>query len=123
MALKVDLEIIRGDSASIGFTLTDAGTAVDLTDATVFFTAKPALTNDVSDNTAVISVEVTDHVDSDGNPSATEGVTTIPLTPTDTNVTPGEYFYDVQIKYSDGTIVSIEPRKMEILADVTRRTT
>ncbi len=115
MALKPDIEIIRGDTSSIDFVLTDGGTPVDITGATVFFTAKPALTNDVSDNTAVISVEVTSHTD------PTNGKTTIPLSSTDTDVTPGEYYYDVQVKRGDLTIVSIRARKLEVFADVTRR--
>jgi hypothetical protein len=114
--LKPDIDIIRGDSSSIDFTLTDNGSPVDLTGATVFFTAKPALSNDVSDNTAVISVEVTDHSD------PTNGATVIPLSATDTDVTPGEYYYDIQVKKLDATIVSIRARKLEVFADVTRRT-
>lgn len=115
--LKPDISLIRGDSSSIAFTLTDSGSPVDLTGSTVFFTAKAALSNDVSDNTAVITVEVTDHSD------PTAGTTEIPLSSTDTDVPPGEYFYDVQVKREDDTIVSIPARKLEVVADVTRRTT
>lgn len=113
--VKVDITLIRGDSSSIDFTLTDNNSPVDLTGATVFFTAKPALTNDVSDNTAVITVEVTSHT----NPTA--GETTIPLSDTDTDVTPGEYYYDIQVKRDGNVITSIHYRKLEIVADVTRR--
>lgn len=115
--LKVDLIIIRGDTSSINFSLADNGEPVDLTDATVYFTAKPALTDDATDSTAVIAVEVTSHTD------PTNGKTVIPLTATNTNVTPGEYFYDIQVKAADGTITSIPTRKMRVDADVTRRTT
>lgn len=115
--LKPDITLIRGDSYSISFELTEEGSPVDLTGSTVFFTAKPALTNDVSDNTAVISVEVTSHSD------PTNGKTSIPLSSTDTDVTPAEYYYDVQVKRDDDTIVSIRARKLEIVADVTRRIT
>lgn len=109
---KADVFIIRGDTASIGFTFS----GVDLTGATVFFTAKPTISNSADDSDAVISVEVTDHDD------PTNGETTIPLTSSDTNVAPGEYFYDIQIKAADGTITSIPVRKMEIFGDITRRT-
>lgn len=111
-SLKPDIDIIRGDTVSIDFTIE----GVDLTDATVFFTAKPALTNDADDSSAVIAVEVTDHIDPTG------GVTAIPLSADDTDVTPGEYYYDIQVKKADGTIVSIPARKLEVFADVTRRT-
>lgn len=109
---KPDVFIIRGDDASIGFTFS----GIDLTGATVFFTAKPTISNSADDSDAVISVEVSSHDDPEN------GVTTIPLTASDTNITPGEYFYDIQIKLADGTITSIPVRKMEIFGDITRRT-
>lgn len=108
---KSDIFLIRGDSASITFTIS----GLDLTGTTVFFTAKPALVDDSGDSTAVITKEVTVH----SNPTA--GVTIIELDSTDTDVTPGTYYYDVQIK--DGsTITSIPARKLTVYADVTRRT-
>lgn len=111
--LKPDITLIRGDSASILFTLEGQ----DLTGTTIFFTAKPALTNDTGDETAVITIETTSH----SNPTA--GETVIVLTPADTNVAPGEYFYDIQVKRDSNTITSIRARKLEVVADVTRRTT
>ena len=108
---KADLNILRGDSYSISVNM-----GMDLTGTTVFFTAKPALTDDATDTTAVISVEVTSHDD------AANGVTTIALSPTDTNVAPGEYYYDIQVK-NGSDITSIAPRKLKVFADVTRRTT
>lgn len=108
-----DLFIIRGDSASINFVM--AG--VDLTGATVFFTAKPELTDDSGDTNAVIAKGVVSHTD------PTNGRTVIDLDPTDTDVEPGIYFYDIQVKKASGAIVSIPARKLRIWADVTRRTT
>lgn len=110
---KSDIFIIRGDTTAITFTLT----GYDLTGSTVFFTAKPALTDDAADANAVITKEVTSHSD------PTNGITIIDLDSTDTDVTPGTYYYDVQIKDSSGTITSIPARKLTIYADVTRRTT
>lgn len=107
---RADLFIIRGDSLNIPFTVN-----MDITGATVFFTAKAALDNDVADTSAVISVEVTSHDD------PANGSTTIPLSTSDTNVTPGEYFYDIQIKIGS-EITSIPVRKLIVYADVTRRT-
>lgn len=115
--LRSNLNLIRGDSSSIGFEFQENGVASDLTGCTVFFTAKPALTNDTGDTSAVITVEVTSHT----NPTA--GITTIPLTSTDTNVDPGEYYYDIQVKKVDNSIVSIPAQLLTISADVTRRTT
>jgi hypothetical protein len=112
---KADLFFIRGDSGSINFSL--PGT--DLTGGTVYFTAKPTIDADATDAAAVIHIEVTDFSDSD--PTAGECV--IPLTPTDTNVAPGTYLYDIQVKTAGGTIISIPVRKLEVFGDVTRRTT
>jgi hypothetical protein len=114
--IKPDINITRGDDTSIGFELTNNGVPVDLTGSTVFFTAKPALTDDSGDTNAVISVEVTNHTD------PTNGITSIPLTATDTDVDPAEYYYDIQVKKQDTTIVSIRYRKLKVWADVTRRT-
>lgn len=116
-SLKPDLNITRGDTVSINFELTLDGEPVDLTGATVFFTAKPTLDADDTDAAAVISVEVSSFTD------PTSGTAVIPLTATDTDVTPAEYYYDVQVKKADATIVSIRYRLLKIWADVTRRTT
>lgn len=111
-AIRPDITLIRGDNSSINFTLE----GVDLTGATVFFTAKSAIDDDATDSSAAIAVEVTDHT----NPEA--GETVIPLTSSDTDVTPGQYFYDIQVKKGDNTITSIRYRKLEVIADITRRT-
>lgn len=107
---KVDLYFIRGDSSSITFTAN-----MDLTGATVFFTAKPTTNDDVTDTTAVISVSVTSHID------PVNGKTVIPLSATDMNVVPGKYYYDIQIKKAD-QVISIPTRRLEIIADTTRKT-
>lgn len=112
---KIDFEIIRGDTESLTVTFVRDGEPVDLTGATVFFTAKPALTNDAGDTTAVIKTEVTDHTD------PTEGETVIPLSSTLTNVTPGTYYYDLQVKASNGDLLSIKPRQLKVVGDITRR--
>ncbi len=110
---KPDLYIIRGDNTNIDF----SASGVDLTGCTLFFTAKPELTNDTADETAVIRKEVTSHTD------PTNGKTTIILTHEDTNVEPGTYYYDIQIKNPDGEITSISARRLQVFADVTRRIT
>mgnify|MGYP001231972017 CR=1 FL=1 len=106
-----DLFIIRGDSASINFSM--AGT--DLTGATVYFTAKSEIDNAVDDSAAAITKETTSHT----NPTA--GETVIELTPEDTNVAPGIYYYDIQVKTAGGRVTSIPTRKLRVWADVTRR--
>lgn len=110
--IRPDIDIIRGDTQAIDFHVD----GIDLTGATVFFTAKTELDNDLDDSTAAIAVEVTSHTDPEN------GTTVIPLTSDDTDVAPGKYFYDIQVKKDDDTIVSIRARKLEVFADVTRRT-
>lgn len=110
---RADIFIIRGDTASLDFHVD----GVDLTGSTVFFTAKPTISNSADDSDAVIEKTVTSHSD------PTNGDTVIELTSTDTNVTPGNYYYDIQIKDAGGSITSIPVRILEIFGDITRRTT
>lgn len=110
---KPDLFIIRQDTASITLTLS----GIDLTGATVFFTAKPTISNSADDSDATIEKTVTSHSDPEN------GETVIELTSSDTDVTPGKYYYDIQIKNADGSIVSIPVRILQIFGDITRRTT
>lgn len=110
--IRPDIQIIRGDTSDINFEVE----GIDLTGTTVFFTAKAVIDADVTDSAAAIAVEVTSHTD------PTNGITVIPLSSTDTDVTPGIYFYDIQIKRGASTITSIRYRKLEVFADITRRT-
>ena len=107
---KADLYLIRGDSQSINFSVN-----MDITGYTLFFTAKSALPTGNDDSDAVIEVEVTEHTD------PTNGITVIPLSATDTNITPGTYYYDIQL-VKDGNVISIPPRKLIVGYDITRRT-
>lgn len=118
MTISINLTIIRGDTTNITLTLTDQdGDPIDLTGATVFFTAKPDFDNDVTDADAVITKEVSSHTD------PTNGITVIPLTASDTDITPGIYHYDVQVKDTGGSIFSLPARQLKVIEDVTRRTT
>lgn len=110
--LRPDIFLIRGDTNSI--TVTFSG--LDLTGGEIFFTAK-SVQDTVDDTTAAIKVQVTVFTD------PTAGIVVIPLSATDTNVTPGDYFYDVQFKSAGGVVTSIPARKLRVSADVTRRTT
>lgn len=110
-----NLQIIRGDDVSISVTFTDSnGDPVDITGATVFFTAKSDIHD--ADADAVISKEVTSHDD------AANGQTTISIADTDTDGLDGIYKYDIQLKDSSGSISSSIAGDLEILLDVTQRT-
>lgn len=108
------LKIIRGDTITIPLTITDSnGSAVDLTGATIFFTIKENL-ND-ADSDALLQKNVTSHVSDSG------GLSQIDLATTDTNLSEGTYYYDIQIKFSSGAITSTQPQTLKVYQDVTRR--
>lgn len=108
--------IIRRDHANLEITLTDVdGNAVDLTGGTLFFTVKNTI-DDVDDD-ALISKEITTFS------APTTGVATVTLTPTETDLPAGNYFYDVQFKSSGNVISSSFRDYLVVKPDVTIRTT
>lgn len=112
-----DLTIIRGDDTTIELTYQDGdGNAIDLTGATVFFTVKSAIDDDSTDADAIIQKDVTVHAD------AVNGRSDIDLTDSDTDVALGEYLGDIQIKNAASDIVSSQAFAVEVVGDVTRRT-
>lgn len=114
----LNLTIIRGDTVSITFTLTDEnGDPVNLTGSTVYFTAKKQIDDDAADAKAVISKDVTSHSD------PVNGETIINLTSSDTDIDLGIYFYDIQIKDSINNITSLPVKQLKVVEDVTRRIT
>jgi hypothetical protein len=122
MAKKEDIEIKRGTTLPITVTITDAnGAPVDLTGATVYFTAKTAESDtDATDNNAAIKVDVTEHSD------PTAGETEIVLTADDTTVNPASYHYDITVKYpaiggADPVVNTVVEGKLKIDGKPTNR--
>lgn len=114
MAQKIT--IIRGDSRNIDVTFTGGdGEPLDLTGGTVFFTVN-ADNAPVNDNDAAITKDITSHT------APTAGESRIVLNAVDTDIAPGNYFYDVQFKDASGNITSQEQGKFLVNADITRRT-
>lgn len=89
------------------------GVDINLTNTTVYLTIKKNL--DDTDEDAIIAEQTTDHI------TPEEGLTEIDLSNADTNVDPGTYYYDIQIKHSDDTIQTIEFDKCVIKKKVTNR--
>lgn len=87
----MDLTVYRENSCLINLNIKN----YDLTGATIYFTVKPDFDEDENDTSAVIQTEITDHIDPEN------GVTSIRLTPAQTNVTPDKYKYDIKIKLAD----------------------
>ncbi len=107
-----DIEIVREDTKTIPLEFfTDSGN-VDISNWTVFFTMKEKITD--TDANAKISKTITSHTD------PLNGYTEILLTTIDTTQNPGNYVYDIQIKYS-GEIKTILTGMITILSGVTQR--
>jgi len=87
---KQNLSIIQGDSKTYTLTFRDAaGTALNITGWTVYFTVKQNYTD--PDVSAILSKTVTVHTD------PTHGITAIELEHADTeNLASGNYFYSIQ---------------------------
>lgn len=112
---RIILEVIKRDDIGFELTFTDVdGNPIDLTGATVFFTVKKNKL-DIDDD-AVISKEITSF------DAPTTGVALLELTAAETNISPRSYFFDVQLKNSDGKISSIQAGRFIISQDVTIRT-
>lgn len=106
------ITVVRGDTHTLHLNFKANGLPLDLTGAIVFFTVKRDL-ND-ADNQAQIAKTVS----SFGDP--TSGEVDITLNEDDTD-TPGEYFYDIQLKQSDNAVASSRRGKFIIEQDVTLR--
>lgn len=115
------LVLKKGTDDSIVVTFKKDDVAIDLTGSTVFFTAK----KNISDSdTALTSIykTVTVHVDADGNPSATSGITTIALSASDLNKAAGTYHWDLRLKDTAGKIVNSDMQTLKLESVVTERT-
>ena len=114
------LSILRGDNYTLTVTVTNtSGTAFDLTGYKAFFTAVANLdvtTITVLDSSASIQQTIS------SIPTPTAGIIVFNFSPTDTNILPGTYFYDVQIESVAGAVTTIlQPDQLIITPDVTRR--
>lgn len=81
------LFITQGDEKVYNLTFGSPAGPIDLTGATVTFTAKKRL----EDKLPAIRKIVTDHA------APEEGKTTITLSPVDTSIGRGAYYYDIQV--------------------------
>lgn len=109
------MRVIRGDDSDFELTFTDVdGNAINLTDGVVFFTVKNNK-ND-TDAEAVITKEIDDF------DTPLTGVCVLTLTSSDTDVTAGDYWFDIQFKDSLGRISSSYAGKFIVSRDITVRT-
>ena len=107
-------EIVRGDNEPFTLEFTRNGEPEPITGWKIYFTMKKHLTQ--SDDEADLKCDVTEHDDPEN------GKTSIHLTNGQTdNLEPGMYFFDIQVKKSDGVIKTILNGQVNVVADVTRR--
>ena len=82
---------------------TDQGAAVDITGATVFFICRTVQDPDqdnIADDDSTVLFKYTQAT----HTNAALGLTTIVLTEAQTKKTPGTYFYEIKVKFSNGDI-------------------
>jgi len=109
-------EINKRDNSNFEITIVDEdGNAINLTDGTVFFTVKKKPTD--TDEEAIIKKDITAFDD------PTSGVCLLNLTPEDTNISPGVYWFDIQFKDATDGITSSSAGKFLVRQDITIRTT
>jgi hypothetical protein len=110
-----DLIIKKRDSVTYDcFFYDENNTLVDITGATLFFTIKEKSSD--TDETAILKKTITSLTNS------TDGEAKIELNPTDTNLTVGNYIYDIQIKLSTGEIYTCLEGNICVKQDITIRT-
>jgi len=99
--IKQDLELYRKSTKQYELFFTEDGIQMDITDWSIYFTVKTNMSD--TDVNAKIKKIVTEHV------SAIEGKTLIELTPDDTNIPKGNYYYSIDYKDdlgNEGVLVS-----------------
>ena len=112
--MVTEIQVVRATDQSFTTTFLDEdGVAINLTGSTVFFTVKAKLQD--TDAEALITQDVTSHSD------PTNGITIITLTDTQTDIAPGNYFYDIKLKDSGGLIKQVTSADFKILDRVTIR--
>lgn len=110
-----DLIIRKNDTNIIDtFYYNEEDILVDISGATIFFTVKNK-PSDI-DNDAILKKTITSLTDPQN------GNCEIELSSTDTNLTVGNYVYDIQIKLSTGKIYTCSEGNICIKQDITIRT-
>lgn len=109
---------IRGDSRLISVSIfkADGVTPFDLTGCELFFTVNINSNNTTdTDAGAVIALK------NNAITNPTLGVATIQISNANTqDITPETYYYDIQLKDSNGNITSLAQNQFVVIADVTR---
>jgi hypothetical protein len=107
------IKIKRQDTYKRNIKFESKGELQDATGYTFYFTVRESIpaTSVVNDNDAKISKEIA------GNST---GIMALELGPSDTDIDPKEYVYEIQYKKPNGDLHSSETAKFVIEADITR---
>jgi hypothetical protein len=110
------LSIIRWDDYNIELSFTDEDSApINITWCTIYFTARDfSSINNTNDANVVIKKTITSHI----NP--VWWITELVLSNQETNINPGQYYYDIQMKTIDNKIRSIWKEVLEVVQDITK---
>lgn len=113
------ITIIRWDDEQFETTFTQDWVWIDLTWYTVFFTVKSI--NDFLDNDNEAVIQKT--IDTFDIPwdEPTHWKIHILLSSEETSITPGNYYWDLQLKSTEWKISSIEKWNFIVLDDITKR--
>jgi hypothetical protein len=111
------ITLVRGATEYLTEVIQDMdGQPLDLTGSTVYFTVKTdEWDEDSPDAGALIKKNISDF----NNPKS--GEVEIKLLPTDTYVTPGEYYYDVRVKDTAGDVALADDGQCTISGTPTNR--
>ena len=107
----IGLCITRGDSQWYTLNVTAGGEPQDLTGSTVFFTVKRSLAD--TDDEAVIHKSITTF------DNAINGIATIKLTNSDTDLPLMRYFYDIQITLPGDFVKTVMKGSFDVVYQVT----
>lgn len=115
-------DVIRNDSLTIVATVTDpnnGGAPIKLDGYTAYLTVKATLdkTSNVNDDPGLMQIEIIPVNDPTGT-----GIVSFTCAPSNTNILPGKYFYDVEVISPGGNIYSSIADNFNVIADSTRAT-
>lgn len=112
-----DFTMTRGDNRTLKLTITSGGVAVNLTGASLSFTARMDYPN------AVVITKTSADAAQLAITNAAGGLAEVYLKPADTSSLPHAtvyLVYDVQLTQSDGTVTTVVRGKITVNPDVTR---
>lgn len=109
-----DFKKYRGDTVSLTLTFTASGVVQNIAGWTIWLTLKSS----ANDPDSAAALQKTATISGDGS----TGIATIELSPAETALLLGTYYYDIQYKTGAGAIKTILDGKFTFKKDITRAT-